>query len=93
MEEKHVTDLMIPIENYAVVSEDATIGDALRVMSEMSEKLSGKQYKHQAIQVQDAKGNIVGRLTQADISRAWSPNTRTSAGRASHRPCGKGWRI
>jgi len=73
MEEKHVKDLMIPIEDYAVISEDATIGEALRLMSEMSEKLSQKQYKHQAIQVQDAKGNVVGRLTQADILKGLEP--------------------
>jgi len=73
MEEKHVKDLMIPIEDYAVISEDATIGEALRLMSEMSEKLSQKQYKHQAIQVHDAKGNIVGRLTQADILKGLEP--------------------
>jgi len=80
MEEKHVKDLMIPIEDYAVISEDATIGDALRVMSEMSEKLSQKQYKHQAIQVQDAKGNIVGRLTQADILKGLEPKYKDISG-------------
>ena len=80
MEEKHVKDLMIPIEDYAVISEDATIGDALRVMSEMSEKLSLKQYKHQAIQVQGAKGNIVGRLTQADILKGLEPKYKDIGG-------------
>ena len=80
MEEKHVKDLMIPIEDYAVISEDATIGEALRVMYEMSEKLSQKQYKHQAIQVRDVKGNIVGRLTQADILRGLEPKYKDIGG-------------
>ena len=80
MEKTPVKTLMIPIEDYAVVSEDATIGDAVRVMSEMSEKLSVKQYKHQAIQVRDAKGNIVGRLTQADILKGLEPKYKDIGG-------------
>jgi CBS domain-containing protein len=80
MEEKLVKNLMIPIEDYAVVSEATSIGDALRVMSDTSEKLSVEKYKHQAIQVQDAKGNIVGRLTQADILKGLEPKYKDIGG-------------
>ena len=83
MEEKHVKDLMIPIEDYAVVSKNATIAEAMRVISEMSEKLSSKQYKHQAVLVKDETGNIVGRLTQADILKGLEPKYKDIGTRLS----------
>ena len=36
MEEKHVMDIMIPLNDYAVVSQDATIKEALKIMKESS---------------------------------------------------------
>ena len=69
MEEKHLKDIMIPLKDYAVVSQDATIREALKIMKESSERLSPEKFRHQGILVKDAEGNIVGKLTQADILR------------------------
>jgi len=74
MEEKHVKDIMIPIIEYAVVSQDATIKEALKIMKESSERLSPGKYRHMGILVKDAEGNIVGKLTQADILRGIIPD-------------------
>ena len=69
MEEKHLMDIMIPLKDYAVVSQDATIQEALKITEESYKRLSPEKYKHQGILVKDAEGNIVGKLTQADILR------------------------
>jgi CBS domain-containing protein len=69
MKEKHVMDIMIPLKDYAVVSQDATIEEALKITEESYKRLSPEKYKHQGILVKDEEGNIVGKLTQADILR------------------------
>src|SRR4030042_2814845 len=74
MEEKHVKKIMIPIREYAVVSQEATIKEALKIMKESSERLSPGKYRHMGILVKDAEGNIVGKLTQADILRGIIPD-------------------
>src|SRR4030042_6305178 len=74
MEEKHVMDIMIPLKDYAVVSQDATIREALKIMKESSEKLTPGKFMHLGILVKDAEGNIVGKLTQADILREIVPD-------------------
>ena len=69
MKEKHVMDIMIPLKDYAVVSQDATIEEALKITEESYKRLSPEKYKHQGILVKDEEGKIVGKLTQADILR------------------------
>ena len=80
MEEKHVKDIMIPIEDYAVVSQNATIKEALEVMQDSSEKLSPKKFKHLGILVKDSEGKIVGKLTQADILKGVEPKYKDIGG-------------
>ena len=80
MEEKHVRDIMVPLEEYAVVSQEATIREALKVMKESSEKLSPGKYRHLGILVKDVEGNIVGKLTQADILRGLEPDYKDIGG-------------
>src|SRR3990172_9569340 len=69
MKEKRLMEIMIPLKDYAVVSQDATIEEALKITEECYKKLPPEKYKHQGILVKDAEGNIVGKLTQADILR------------------------
>jgi len=80
MEEKHLMDIMIPLKDYAVVSQDATIKEALKIMKESSERLSPEKFRHQGILVKDAEGNIVGKLTQADILRGIIPDYKDIGG-------------
>src|SRR4030042_843175 len=49
MKEKHVMDIMIPLKDYAVVSQDATIEEALKITEESYKRLSPEKYKHQGI--------------------------------------------
>src|SRR4030066_1223533 len=74
MEEKHLMDIMIPLKDYAGVSQEATVREALKIMKESSEKLTPGKFMHLGILVKDAEGNIVGKLTQADILREIVPD-------------------
>jgi predicted transcriptional regulator len=80
MEEKHLMDIMIPLKDYAVVSQDAAIKEALRIMKESSERLSPEKVRHLGILVKDEEGNIVGKLTQADILRGLVPDYKDIGG-------------
>jgi CBS domain-containing protein len=80
MEEKHLMDIMIPLKDYAVVSQDATIKEALKIMKESSERLSPEKYRHLGILVKDVEGNIVGKLTQSDILRGLVPDYKDIGG-------------
>lgn len=80
MEEKHVKDIMIPLKDYAVVSQDATIKEALKIMKESSERLSPEKFRHLGILVKNEEGNIVGKLTHADILRGLVPDYKDIGG-------------
>ena len=80
MEKRHVRDIMIPIEDYAVVSQDATIKEALKIMKESSERLSPEKFRHLGILVRDSEGRIVGKLTQTDILKGLEPNYKDLGG-------------
>jgi len=80
MEKKHVKDIMIPLKDYAVVSQDTTIEEALKITEESYKRLSPEKYKHQGILVKNEEGNIVGKLTQADILRGLVPDYKDIGG-------------
>jgi CBS domain-containing protein len=69
MKEHRLMEIMIPLKDYAMVSLDETIEEALKISKEKSGRLSPEKFRHTAILVKDAEGNIVGKLTQADILR------------------------
>jgi CBS domain-containing protein len=69
MKEKRLMEIMIPLKDYAVVSQETTIEEALKITEESYKKLPPEKYKHQGILVKDEEGKIVGKLTQADILR------------------------
>lgn len=68
-----VKDLMVPIEEYATVSEDATLYEAVLALEEVQRKPSTREYKHRAVLVCSASGKVVGKLSQLDVLRALEP--------------------
>ncbi len=74
MELKRVKELMVPIEEYAVVREDSTLVEALGKMAESS-KSSILSHGHQAraVLVNNFRGDIVGVLGHMDFLRALEP--------------------
>ncbi len=75
MREMKVKDLMVPLEEYATVSEDATLYMAVMALERAHEDLDRKRfhYLHRAILVYDKTEKIVGKLSQLDALRALEP--------------------
>jgi len=69
-------DLMVPLEEYATVSEEATLKDAFDALEMAQEELDRKRYKylHRAVLVLDNNNTVVGKITQLDILRGLEPN-------------------
>lgn len=73
METKLVKDLMIPLSEYATVSKDATLAEAVVALKNSQEVFDPAKYRHRAILVYDGKKNIIGKLSLISILRALEP--------------------
>ena len=71
-----VKEIMLRLEDYAVVGEDATILDALNALEKSQEKLSPERQPHRAILVEDSGGQIVGKLHYFAFLRALVPERK-----------------
>ncbi len=71
----NVKDLMVPLEEYATVSEEATLFEAVVALEQAQETLDRTRFKylHRAILVYDKNNNIVGKISQLDVLRALEP--------------------
>ncbi len=77
-----VEDLMIPLEEYAVVEVGATILDALRQLESAQKNLSPDRPPHRAILVRDTTGRIVGKLHHFAFLRALLPDRKARGAQA-----------
>ncbi len=69
MNEMKVKDLMLSLDDYATVSADANIKEALEVLSRSQEGLGDNRHQHRAILVLDERGDVVGKMTHWSILR------------------------
>ena len=70
-----VKDLMVPLSEYATVSEDATLHEAVLALEKAQENFEDRhtRYRHRAILILDKDGNVVGKVSQLDLLRALEP--------------------
>jgi CBS domain-containing protein len=70
-----VKDLMVPLSEYATVSEDATLYEAVLALEKAQESFEDKhtRYSHRAILILDKDGNVAGKLSQLDVLKALEP--------------------
>ena len=83
-----IKDLMVPLSEYATVSEDATLYEAVLALEEAQENFEDKhtRYRHRAILMLDKKGSVVGKLSQLDVLKALEPKYQEKVeGKESHR--------
>ena len=73
MKDFKVVDLMVPLSEYATVSEDATLYEAVLELEKAQEEFDHTRYRHRAILVMDRDGKVVGKLTQLDALKALEP--------------------
>ena len=62
-----VSDIMIPLSEYATVSEEATMHEAVEALERAQNRFRQNRYGHQTVLVTDRLGFIVGRLSQLDL--------------------------
>ncbi len=70
-----IKDLMVPLEEYATVSEEATLFEAVVALEKAQETFDRDKYLylHRAILVYDKNNQIVGKISQLDALRALEP--------------------
>jgi CBS domain-containing protein len=70
-----IKDLMVPLDEYATVSVDATLLDAVTELEKAQEELDRSRYHylHRAVLVYDKKNKIVGKISQLDVLKALEP--------------------
>lgn len=73
MKSYSVKDLMVPLSEYATVSEDATLYDAILALEKAQEEFDHTKYRHRAILILDKDKKVVGKLSQIDALRALEP--------------------
>ena len=75
MEIISVKDLMVPIEEYATVGENATLYEAVKALEKAQEEFDYKHsfYRHRAILVLGKNGDVLGKISHLDILRALEP--------------------
>ncbi len=64
-----VKDIMVPLEEYASVSEEATLAEAVLALEKAQEQYKQSRYKHRAVLVYDKDRRIVGKVSQLDTIR------------------------
>ncbi|OGP64232.1 MAG: hypothetical protein A2170_10795 [Deltaproteobacteria bacterium RBG_13_53_10] len=67
MKTRKVKDLMVPLEEYATVGEDATLYAAVLALEQAQKTFRQDRYKHRAILVLDKKRHVVGKISQLDV--------------------------
>lgn len=69
-----VKELMIRIDEYATVSQETTLYEAVLALEKAQMALDPSQYKHRAILVLDKSGKVLGKISMKDILIALEPN-------------------
>lgn len=68
-----VKDLMVSLADYAAVSQEATLYEAVLALEEAQERLHRDRFPHRAVLVLDAEEHVIGKLSQWDFIRALEP--------------------
>lgn len=73
MKNKHVKDLMLPLSEYAIVSKEDTLLDALQALDKAQSRLPSGRQPHRAVLVKDENDRIVGKLGHLGFLKALEP--------------------
>ena len=70
---KKAKDIMRPLDECAVVADEATLAEAIIALDEAQELVPAGRQEHRVVLVQDAKGKIVGRIGYLGFLKALEP--------------------
>lgn len=68
-----VKELVVPLSEYAVISQDATLNEAVMALEKAQLEFDQTRYPHRAILVEDENHLVIGKLAQLDVLRALEP--------------------
>ena len=68
-----VNELMVPISEYATVSEGATLYEAVMELEKAQEVYKKSKYSHRGVLVLNNKGRVIGKISQMDFLFAIEP--------------------
>lgn len=72
--DRSIKELMVPIAEYATISQEATLKEAIRALEAAQAQFDASRYRHRAILALDDDGKVVGKLTQMDTIKALDPD-------------------
>jgi len=78
METSTIKELMVPLVEYATVSEDANILEAINALEDAQKAFDPKRYRHRAVIVLNIENRVIGKLSQHDIIQALEPKYKES---------------
>ncbi len=73
MTTRHVSDLMLSIDEYATISADCTVQEALQALSKAQLGLTYDRHHHRAVLVLSDAGLVVGKLSHWAVLRSLRP--------------------
>ena len=73
MDDKTVKDIMLPLSEYATISQERTLREALVALDNAQLGLTNDRHHHRAVLVLDAQGDVVGKLSHWAILRKLEP--------------------
>ncbi len=73
MKDYKLKDIMVPIAEYATVSEDSTLYEAVLALEKAHQEFDRSNYAHRAILIFDKNQKIIGKVSQLDVLRALEP--------------------
>lgn len=68
-----IREVMVPIKEYATVSENDTMAEAVLALEKAQEQFDQSRYKHRAILVYNDQKKIVGKISQMDLLKGLEP--------------------
>ena len=72
-----VKEMMVPLSEYATVSESDSLADAVIALEESQKHFDPSRYRHRAILVLDDQGRVSGKIDQIDLLKALEPKYDT----------------
>ena len=76
MHSDKVKDLMVPLPDYALVSEEASLYEAFLALEQAQRRFSTERARHRSILVVDRGNRVVGKVDMWDILRGIEPRYR-----------------
>jgi hypothetical protein len=73
---------MVPLSEYATVSDTATLYEAVLALEKAQEEYDHSKYRHRAILVYDQNNHIIGKISQMDVLRALEPKYEEIQGKS-----------